>query len=336
MEFQLKPQAAGVSVPETVLAHLTDAPEDALRVALYLLKTQQADKAAVSSALGLPEKEVALHFHYWQALGLLEKKNGNTKTADKKTAGIDADNSAAPDTASLASDLILSSSRREVGDEKKAEPAPEKKRHRRPISGVKNDPHIATLLQMTQEILGTVISRGDTDLLLALYEDNQLPVDFILVGITHFAAEGHRRISYIARRLAIWQKEGIETVEAAEAEIRKLEARKEKEKYVASLLDLDAAGFSYNDRQHIANFYEGFDFNDDMVEAGALRCGQNPTVKYLNGILRKWYAAGYRTPADIPETGSNLQPVASKDSSYSDYVQKKKYTVPKFGRKGGI
>ena len=284
-----------VKLPAVVLDRLTQATEGAVRTALYILKKGRADKEEVCEALGLTPAEAESALVFWLGAGLLEKDDQPKKELPKRPPRL---------------------SQREI------------------VAASQNCPEVAILMEECQNLFGEVLAPADSAILASLYLSDGLPVDLILTGVSHFVQEGKRNVRYIERRLLAWQREGICTCEAAERYLRLLARRREHEIFVAAMLELSPEAFTAAEKKRIAVWYEDFGYGDEMVEQGALRCGVNRSVKYLNGILRNWHGKGIHTPSDIRDEGANIAAITSQDLSDDDFVAQKRYTVPKY-KKGG-
>ncbi len=290
-----------VELPVLVLNRLTQATEGAVRTALYIVKNKTVDAEKIASALGLSAQEVETALIFWLGAGLLSSDEIVSPAV-----------STAPAVAKRAPRL----SQREV------------------VAASQKNPDIAILLEECQNLLGEVISPADMTILASLHLSDGLPIDLILTGISHFVQEGKRSIRYIERRLLSWQKEGITTCEAAERYLTLMEQRSLRETIVADMLGLSANEFTVAERARIATWYEDFNYNDDMIEQAALRVGANKTIKYLNGILRKWHSQNIRTIKDIKDEPQNIVTSSTKKHTDTDYVAKSMYKVPKL-KNGG-
>lgn len=105
-----------------------------------------------------------------------------------------------------------------------------------------------------------------------------------------------------------WSRQGIDTVEAAEAHLKKLAQLRTREREVLRLLDIPARPLVERERTYIAAWQDmGFD-NE------ALRLAYEKTVMkkqsmdwgYMNGILRRWHEKGLHTVAAI-QAGDGLR-----------------------------
>ncbi len=255
-----------VAVPRLVFTKLPELEEDWARVALYVLSSGETDPARISAALRFQNPERARKaLVYWKGAGLLT------------------DGAAAPG----------------LGD---VEAAPAPRAHLTTpevAAAAKADPAIAGLVQECQQIVGGVIPQSDANIYVSMYLTDGMPVDMILLGVAHYAAKGKRSARYIERALLGWQKEGIDSGEAAERYLRLLQQREENEHEVAELLELPDAKFTGAERKVIAEWYETLGYDRAMIAEAIAYAGEKKKVKYIGGILRAWYTKGYKNVRDV-------------------------------------
>lgn len=255
-----------VAVPQLVIAKLPELEDDWLRVALFVVATGETDPARIAAALRLKSPERAqTALVYWKGAGLLESCG-----EPQARGGIDA---APAPRAHLTTPEVA--------------------------SAAQGDPAIAGLVQECQALMGGVITQADTNILVSMYLSDGMPVDMILLGVAHFAALGKRSARYIERALLGWQREGIDSGEAAERYLRLLDQRAAHEKETAKLLGLADANFTKADSRAIADWYESYGYGPDMIAEAVAYAGEKKSVKYVNGILRAWYTKGYKTVRDV-------------------------------------
>ena len=303
MKFELnKNSGECVEMPVLVLNKLTQATEGAVRTALYIVYNNTTEVDKISSALGLSVQEIETALIFWLGAGLLSSRDVD-KDANKNS-------------------------------ENQIKKRPPRLTQREVVAASQKNPEIAILMEECQNLFGEVISPSDAAILVSLYVSDNLPVDFILTGISHFLQIDKRSVRYIERRLLSWQKDGIDTCEAIERHLSLLEMRSIREQSVAELLEISPAAFTAPERTRIASWYEDFAYGDDMIEQAFLRTGANKTIKYMNGILRKWHAENIRTPKDIPKQPQNLVTSSVTKHHSDDYVAKKMYHVPTLKRGG--
>ena len=289
----------GRMVPEIVFERLTAAPEECIRVALWMLANAPAKAEDAAAALNLTSALAREAVFYWRGAGLeLEKA---ACSAEKPMLR-----------------LRTRLSTPEV------------------TAAAEGDPSVALLVQECQTLFGRVITESDVNILVSLYVSDGIPVDVILIGVAHYASQG-RNVRYIEKALLGWQREGIVTGEAAEAHLKLLAQRAEREARVAKLLGMESdAALTKSERALINEWYEGFGFGDDMVAEALGYAGERRTVRYLNGILRKWYGKGWKTVRDVmSESASKMQNIQTSNPHARDVMTGGLRRAPVFHTNGG-
>jgi DnaD/phage-associated family protein len=145
--------------------------------------------------------------------------------------------------------------------------------------------------------MGGVITQADTNISFDV-PFRRHACDMILLSwpILPRWASGSAR--YIERALLGWQREGIDSGEAAERYLL-CWTNAGPRKRTAKLLGLADAKFTKADSRAIADWYESYGYGPDMIAEAAAYAGEKKSVKYVNGILRAWYTKGYKTVRDV-------------------------------------
>ena len=268
-----KQTGTSVAVPQLVFSRLDQLKAEDLKVALCLLESGSPDAGAIAARLGLPVHTVEISLAFWAGAGLLGT-----------------DGEIAPPVAQRMPRLTA----KEV------------------VACAQQDENISLLVHEAQNILGRTLSPSESAVLVTLYAQDKLPIDMILPVMSHYAARGKREVRYLEKILLSWREEGVCDGHGAERRLAILEKREGYEQEVAGLLGMKEAGFTAGERTLIARWYEDFGYDRTMIEAASLRAGDKRTVRYISGILKKWHAAGYRTPAQLPAEGANLQPTGRR------------------------
>ena len=181
------------------------------------------------------------------------------------------------------------------------------------------DPQFPGLCDEVERRLGKRLSANDLKILLTLYDHLALPGEVILMLVTWCIEETERKygpgrrpfLSQVRKEGFAWSRQGIDTVEAAEAHLKKLAQLRTREREVLRLLDIPARPLVERERTYIAAWQDmGFD-NE------ALRLAYEKTVMkkqsmdwgYMNGILRRWHEKGLHTAAAIQAGDRDPRPV---------------------------
>ncbi|MBC5582100.1 DnaD domain protein [Anaerofilum sp. BX8] len=303
MEYQLlKNNGDAVPVPSLVLRRLAAASGDQLRVALAILRDGKVCPEALLAefpALGNADT-LEKHLIYWAGAGLLST-TGPAAAAPKRP----------------------------------LQKRPPRLSTREVTAAAENDPQVAVLITESQNLFGTVLNESDGNVLASLYLQDKLPVDLILTGIAHFVTKGNRSVRYIARVLLSWREEGIRTGADMERYLSTLAQREKYEQETAHILGVDAAGFTSSERTLIARWYEEYGYGGEMIRAASQRAGDKNTVRYLNAMLKKWNAKGYRSPGElIAEGPSNTHEQGRIVTREDDLLLREPDHMPKFKKRG--
>ena len=306
MEYRLaKNNGDTVAVPSLLLRHLACTDGNQLRVALAILRDGEVRRSALAQEFSqlLDDAELERILIYWTGAGLLVGERGSTPTPTP------------------------------------AKPAPKPPRlsSREVAAAALEDPQIPVLITESQNLLGSLLGEADSNLLVSLYLQDGLPVDLILTGIAHFVGKGKRSVRYIARVLLSWYGEGIRSCADLERHLALLALRERCETEVAEILDAPVSSFTTGERTLIARWYEEYGYGREMIEAACQRAGEKRSARYLNGMLKKWYAKGYRTPRDLEAEGpANIQEAGREITPERDLLLRNPDYTPTFRKRGGI
>ncbi len=299
MAYKLLPwNGDSVRVPQLVIKNLNNGREDYFRVALYLLATGETDPLQLQQALGLKSEAAALRaLTFWQGAGLVEEIKDQA-----------------------------------VPELKKAKP---RLTTREVLMHSGQNPELAVLMQEAQRIFGEVISENGCSILASMYINDEMPLDYLLLGLAHFAEQGFasKKLSTIHRRMQSWQEQGVGTMSQLEEHLALQEQRRQNYAEVARMLHRAADALNASECAKINIWYEQYHYTEPMINLAMDMVGDSEkrNVSYVNGILKKWYARGYRQPRDVlaAQQGSNAMPTG-RTAGKTDAAQPRRAWVPKF------
>lgn len=292
-----------VEVPQLLFSRLATPGEDGrFKVALYLLANGGADAAGIAKALSMQPARVEAALNYWEGAGLIEKE------AEPEAA-------AAP---------VKPAARKAMTT-------------RETVQAGQADPTLGFLFGEIQRLFGGVVNESNLNLFATLYSRDGYPADLILMAASVAAEKGVHKAKYVESILKDWKGQGINDCQAADAHLKLMAERAGREAALARRMGLEGDPFTLAEKKKIAQWYEEYAFTDEMVEAARMAAGEHAgEVKYIAGILKKWYAKGYRNPRQVQqaEVGTNLRAVKAapvKDdllAGASQYVPMKRRKDP--------
>lgn len=281
----VKAAGDGIEVPQLLFSRLTaqGADDGRFRVALYIFGGGGAGVSEIASALRLPKAKVEAALNYWEGAGLIERQaDENAQSAE----------------------IPIARKRTRLTT-------------RETVAAGNADPRLKDLLSEVQRLFGRVIGEKDINLFATLYTVDEYPAELILMA----AAEGSsknitRPAAYTESVLKDWRGQGVNDCAAADALLRLRAGRETREKALAQIMGLEWDPFTLAEKRRIAQWHEEYGYTMEMVEAARMAAGEKSNdVRYLAGILKKWYSKGYKTPKDVQQGDENLNLRAAPSQS---------------------
>lgn len=165
------------------------------------------------------------------------------------------------------------------------------------------------LVNEVQRRLGKVLSTNDLKSLYAIYDFSGLPAEVILLVVNWSIEEYQRkygpgrmpRLPQIQREAVRWKERGVDTVDAAEAHLKRLALLRDRSVQILALLDIRDRPPVAREKEYIAGWVDmGFD-------DGAIRLAYEKTVlkkqslnwPYMNSILQNWHQKNLHTAEQV-------------------------------------
>lgn len=160
-----------------------------------------------------------------------------------------------------------------------------------------NDPYVSVLCEEAQTAFGKALSRSEMQRLVSLYLNEGWQPDVILLCCAEVARQGRRSVAAVARELARWREDGVESGEDAERYLRKVKQREDWCADAAAQFGIEPTALTRWERSAIARWHEEGGIGREMIDEALLRAGSKNTIRYVDGILRAWRAQGITTVA---------------------------------------
>ncbi|MCI8651820.1 MAG: DnaD domain protein [Oscillospiraceae bacterium] len=173
------------------------------------------------------------------------------------------------------------------------------------------------LVAEVQRRLGKVLSTNDLKSLYTIYDFSGLPPEVILLAVSWCVEEYQRkygpsrlpRIPQIQREAIQWKERGVDTVEAAEAHLKRLSLLRERSGQILALLDIRDRPAVAREKQYIAAWID-MGFPDEAIRLAYERTvmkKQSMNWPYMDSILKSWHQKGLHTPEQI-RSGDSARP----------------------------
>lgn len=298
--FNLGVWGSVFAVPSVVAdEHLKIANGNQLKVLLYLLKNNNKDLTdeIIGEALNMHPEDVKDSLSFW---------------VERKVISIDAEVITPAKAENTISETLSFAT---------VEPEQEPKKSKRPVSRavrpepgyvikrLGSDPGLAMLMDEAQRIFGRMLSNAEAGTLVMLMDTDGLPVD-VLIMLLQYCVDNNKGTMRFVEKIGIeWGSEGINTVALAEEKIRTVTETYSYFNRVASTFGMKNVGSPTKKQLTLANQWVGtWSFSEDMLRLAYERCVDikgELNMDYINGILKKWYMAGWKNPDDVEADTAN-------------------------------
>lgn len=276
MNYYINPAVltAVFTVPTDVAdKHLKLARGEHIKVLLYILRNMAGElsEEEISAASGVSLYDVKEALIYWLQAGILLKKDGTVKTAEaikKPSAAVRSQKPSRNDVA-----------RRGAEDDK-----------------------IRYLLQETQMRLGRNLKTNESSTLVWLYDDEGLDVSVILMIIQYAVANNKANMRFIESTAVSWINKGIDSVAAADEELRNMALRDEAWKIVRKAFGFENRKPSPKETELSFKWVNEWGMSEKMLTAAYNACVDAKSefyMPYVSKIIESWHEKGYKTPEDI-------------------------------------
>ncbi len=279
------------AVPCSVVdKHIKLAGSMPLKVLLWTLRHagEAFEAKDTATALGISESDVADAMLYWQQAGLVAA-NGNELVPDSSVQPMPQAVVVLPEAAT--EKAPVEKSRKILSRPLKADNAFVAKR-------MKESTEVACLMQEAQQILGRLISNGDSATLLMIHDDFGLPADVIIMLLQYVVSIGKANTRYIEKVAMNWADEEIFTHEKAEEKLRRLAENKKAWHIVEQAVGIPHRSPSAKEETAASVWVNEWNFSVAMIHEAYDR-GVDATGKfspaYMGRIMERWYKDGVST-----------------------------------------
>lgn len=259
-----------------------------LKVLLWMLRHagEPFETQAIAEVLGIDKADISDAIVYWQETGLITAQGDQILPAAGK-----------PEEA-----FQQPAEQEENEGKQKNLPEASKKtrvlsRPQKPDSDfvarrIGESTEIACLMQSAQEILGRLISNGESATLLMIHDDFGLPSDVIIMLLQYAASLGKANMRYIEKVAIDWADQEINTHEKAEEKLQSLAQSRKAWRFVEQALGIPDRAPSRKEEQFAVLWVQDWEFSADMLREAYDRVIDSTgkfSSSYMNRILERWY-----------------------------------------------
>lgn len=279
MDYFVNPAcfSAAFAVPSELCdKYLKLAKGEHIKVLLYMLRnnSRTLTEEEISSELAFTVYEVKEALLFWADTGILMSKE-TTKPAEREQ---------------KAYQKIIKPSREDV------------------LLRSQEDPKIKWLLNQSQLIYGRNLKESETRTLVWLYDDLGLDIDVLFIILNHAKSMDKLKMSFIQSLAVEWLNKGIDTVAAADEELRLMATANLAWSMVRSAFGLGPRKPTKKESEYSNLWVNEWKMSKEMLEAAYDACvdaTSGVSFPYIAKVIEDWHKNGYKTPAEIKQCKKN-------------------------------
>lgn len=153
-------------------------------------------------------------------------------------------------------------------------------------------------MQSAQQILGRLISSGESATLLMIHDDFGLPSNVIVMLLQYAASIGKANMRYIEKTAMNWADEEINTYEKAEEKLRRLTECRQAWGKVEQAIGIPHRSPSKKEVAFADMWITRWKFSGEMIREAydrAVDATGKFSASYMNRILERWKKANITT-----------------------------------------
>lgn len=190
---------------------------------------------------------------------------------------------------------------------------------------MQNGEEFPHLVSEVQGLLGRKLSGQELISLMGIYDYLKLPPEVIMMLTAHCRDELNRRygpsrrvtMGYLEKTAYRWEREGIFSIETADAYLKGLAERREGYTRFARSLGIRDRLLTATEMRYV-DAWRALGFGPEAAEIAYDRTIVNTgklSWTYMDGIMNRWHAAGIHTPEEIAARDTWHAPTPGKPSA---------------------
>ena len=314
------------AVPKSIVDnYIKLANEASLKVLLYMLRFSEQEHTAqsIASALNITTEQVDEAFIFWENANIFSKTKPDTQTAEKAGTG----KTPVPDVKTQVKSK-KSHARTQSVNMNPSEIA----------ERVEKSEEIKCLFQMAEESFGRPLNHTEQRIFIWIHDYLGLSTDVILMLTAYCISVDKGNIRYIETIAADWNEREINTLEAAQEEVKRLEEYSSYNRQIMKAFGMNRKPTSK--QQEYIDKWKEKNYSMELIQYAYERTVETIeklNFPYINKILNNWYQEGLITKSLVESNSKKFttEKTESKtdEKNYSFDLNDIKSLVNNFGDK---
>lgn len=257
-------------------------------------ENQTLDDKQIANAIGISEKEVEEAWKFWESMGIV-KIHDNDGNKEIEFLDIYAET-----IQKLYGEDVDSDKEEENNEENSSNPSDPNLDF---IVESSSKPDGKNMLEKIEEITGRVLTPSERISLLSTLEEYNMENELAVYAFEKAHKDGSgKSMSYILGILKSWNQKGFTTLRDAQMESEESRNRNSIYDTIMKSLGLYRSPTVY-ERRIMDDWIEKYHMSMEMIDEACSKSLniQNPNIKYIDGVIKKWAEKGISTKEQIGE-----------------------------------
>lgn len=196
------------------------------------------------------------------------------------------------------------------------------------------------MFKQAETLLCRTLSQTDMEMLYSFVDWLGLPIEVVVMLLTYVTSVGKASKKYIEATAIDWANKGINTYEAAESFIKRLENSEKTEQKLRRMLGIYDRALTATEKKYFKTWTEQLNLDDEMFAIAYDRTIEGTgklSYAYMNKILQTWNESGIKTPELLKESDElykminsrNEEKAGVKKSKFNNYTDTNKVDYSK-------
>lgn len=174
------------------------------------------------------------------------------------------------------------------------------------------------LIEFAQKAYCRTFNKNDIDIFLEIYDWLKLPIEVIYMLINYVTInKNNKNLKYLEQVAIKWKELNIDSIEKAEEYIRSQEDTSKIKRLVLQNLGIYNRAPTKVEDEIMNVWIKDWKMPEEVImyACSLIKNINNPTVNYINGIIKRWYEAGLKDLESIKKLEQENREKREKEKS---------------------
>lgn len=163
---------------------------------------------------------------------------------------------------------------------------------------------LSALIDECQRVMGKVFNTREISLIAGMRDYLELEEEYIVLLLSHCVRMEKKSLRYVEKMAISLHDEGVTNATDLEERLHRIETMSGAIGKIRTLFGLNSRALTAKEKGMVESWLCSMQYGDEVLKAAyevTVNAIGKASIPYANSILERWYAAGYRTLADVEQ-----------------------------------